>query len=509
MKVPRNGSSLPSFLAALCVILASCGGSNNNAAAPAPVRLEPGACDFKLPPGQDPAGVECGFAIVPEDRERKDGRTVRIAYAVFKATDPDPARDPLVRLNGGPQPTLDIAERIVSHTFVNLRARDLVLFDQRGTGRSTPSLDCPEWRDAFSHYLTVAQDVAADTADLLSAMRACHDRLSSEGVDFGAFASSASAHDLEDLMLALGYEEWNVYGLSYGTRLGLTALRDTPAHIRSIILDSTLPVEVNQDANFAADFERSLDTLFSGCARDASCNAAYPDLAEQLWGLVAELNANPLTLHPSSPETGEQFTLVMTGDRLLLAIQQALYDSSLIPLMPLLISSTAKGDYGVLTVAVAQIAVPSTIAWGMYYSVRCNEETPFVTPEIVAAATAGVREEIKRVGLTFYTQAAFDTCAFWDSPAPDGVENAPVVSDIPALVFAGEYDPVTRPQYGELVARNLSHSSFFEFPATGHGVLIDRTECASAIALEFMASPGEPPDGACASATPPPQFAVP
>jgi pimeloyl-ACP methyl ester carboxylesterase len=462
-----------------------------------------------LPPGQDPAAVECGFAIVPEDRKHENGRTVQIAYAVFKATDPDPVGDPIVYLDGGPgAPTVDDAVYILPW-FESLRARrDLVLFDQRGSGRSRPSLDCPEWRDAFSHFITVPQDVAADAAELLSAIQSCHERLKSEGIDFGAFTSSASAHDLEDLMLALGYEEWNLYGISYGTRLGLTALRDTPAHIRSITLDSTLPVEANLFADYAANLERSLGTLFSGCAQDVSCNAAYPNLAGQLWALVEELNANPLTLNPANPETGEPSTVIITGDRLLLILHQALYDSDVVPFVPMMISSMAQGDYGLLMLGVAKIGVPRN-AWGMYYSISCNEEIPFVTPEIVAAATAEVREEIERVEVTYFTQLTVDTCAFWDSRAPRRVENEPVAGDIPALIFAGEYDPTTPPRYGEAVAENLSHSSFFEFPATGHGVIVGRRECASAIALQFLTSPGEPLDGACAAAIPPPDFAVP
>lgn len=471
-------------------------------------RLERTACDFTLPIGQDPAKVACGSVIVQEDRSRSDGRTVRVPFAVFRAMGPDPAPDPFVYLSGGPGgPTLERIGVNLPNVFAPfLSRRDLVFFDQRGTGESAPSLDCPEWREAYSTYLAKAQDIDEDAAVLMTAMHTCHDRLLSEGVNFGAYTSSASAHDLEDLLLALGYQSWNLYGISYGTRLGQTALRDTPEHIRSIGLDSNVPVSENQDANWAADFERSLNTLFDGCAKDAACNAAFPNLEQTFFDLVAKLNANPVTLHPTNPNTGERFTTVATGDRLLLGIQQALYDTPLIPFLPLVITATASGRYSLLTTAGAQIALPSPIAWGMYYSIECNEEVPFITPAIVAAATAGVPEEIKKVGLTFWTQFTLDTCAFWDTAAPPASENQPVVSDIPALVFAGEYDPITPPAYSQLVAHNLSHSFFFEFPGTGHGVLVDRQECAANIALQFLANPTQPPDSSCVAAIPPPHF---
>jgi pimeloyl-ACP methyl ester carboxylesterase len=359
------------------------------------------------------------------------------------------------------------------------------------------------------YVLTIdATASTADAADLLSAMRSCHDRLKGEGIDLGSFTTSASAHDLEDLLLALGYEEWNVWGISYGTTVALTAVRDTPAHVRTITMDSALPVEVFSNARIAADFERSLETLFSGCAQEVSCDAAYPDLAEQLWALVAELNAHPLTFHLPDAETGLPGTVVITGDRLLLVLQQALYISDLIPLLPLMITSTARGDYTWITFAASQVA-PGPMAWGLYYAIQCNEEVRFETPEVVEAATAGLREEVKRLGLIYFTGLAADVCAFWDSSSPDESDNAPVTSEVPALILAGEYDPITPPQYGEAVAENLTHSWFFEFPATGHGVLIDRTECSVSIAGQFLSHPGEEPDGSCASAVPPPAFLLP
>src|SRR5262245_58132704 len=65
-------------------------------------RFEPAACDFKLPNGQPAEAIECGHVIVPEDRRRTDGRTVKLAVAVRKATGESPASDPYVHLSGGP-----------------------------------------------------------------------------------------------------------------------------------------------------------------------------------------------------------------------------------------------------------------------------------------------------------------------------------------------------------------------------------------------------------------------
>ena len=472
-------------------------------------RLVRTECEFALPPQQPPEGVSCGFVIVEEDRARNDGRTVRIPFGVFHATGPNPVDDPFVYLSGGAGgPALDRVATLIPNRFAPFQGeRDLVFFDQRGAGRSLPSLECPEWYDAFSGYLSVPQRVDADTAALLSAVQTCHDRLLAEGVNFAAYTSSASARDLEDLMLALGYETWNLYGASYGVRLALTAMRDTPDHIRSVGLDSGGPVQAYPRADYSANLERSLNTLFAGCASDAACNAAFPDLEQTFFDLIAELNAQPITLHPTNPSTGQPLDVIVTGDRLLLGFQQALYNRTLFPFMPLTIASTARGDYALITASTAQIAMPQRIAWGMHHSINCNEEVPFETPEIVAAATADVREEIKTVGLTYTTQFYADVCAFWGSPSPPALENEPVVSDLPTLVLAGEYDPVAPPAQGRLVAETLSHSSFFEFPGFGHGVL--SPGCATDIVMAFLANPSQAPDGSCVAEIPPPAFVVP
>ena len=219
-------------------------------------RFVPAACDVKLPDGQSAETVACGHLIAPEDRSRADGRTVRLAVAVLKATGEAPASDPFVHLSGGPGGRLlETGMQLYTPEFAApIQAkRDLVFFDQRGVGLSRPKLDCPEYVAAVRASYAVSATVEEETAQTMTALRACRERLVGEGVNLSAYTSAASAADLQDLMIALGYDRWNIYGISYGTRLALTAMRDTPEHIRSVVLDSTLPVHANNVANWAAN----------------------------------------------------------------------------------------------------------------------------------------------------------------------------------------------------------------------------------------------------------------
>src|SRR5262249_902609 len=227
---------------------------------------------------------------------------------------------------------------------------------------------------------------------LVDAMRTCHDRRANDGIIFAAYTSAAIAADVGDLMSALGYQRWNLYGFSYGSRVALTAMRDMPEPIRSVVLDSTLSVQANLQADFAANAERGLNTLFAACAADPSCAAKYPHLDQTLFSLVDHLNAEPAVVEPMDA-SGHPLRVVVTGDLFLLGVTGALPDDTLVPFLPTLIATTAQGIHAVLTAAAGVLVGGGDLnAEGMEFSVLCTDEVPFNTPEVIAAATSGVRE---------------------------------------------------------------------------------------------------------------------
>ncbi len=253
-------------------------------------------CAVTAPAGQLASAMRCGWMTVPENRAITNGRTLRLAVAVLPAKGPYRTR-PLVYLDGGPgAATLDGAMQDWTVTYARQlqTGRDIVFFDQRGTGRSTPSLACPE----------VEQTDTASTGDsrprptsTQAAIWACHDRLASN-VDFASYTSAESAADVIDLMSAMGYSNYDLYGVSYGTRLALTVLRTDKARVHSVVLDSTVPPQVSVDLAVPADFQRSLDLLARDCKAEPSCASTYPDLMETFRTAMAVSGA------PALPATG-------------------------------------------------------------------------------------------------------------------------------------------------------------------------------------------------------------
>ncbi len=468
---------------------------------------EEASCEFDIPEGRD---VTCGWLTVPEARNSPDDeRTIRLHVAKFASDSDNPASDPVVYLAGGPG---EDALETVPYAFESLFApylanHDFIMFDQRGTGYSEPSLACPEMRQTDFDLLEADVTVEEATVSIIESLLVCHDRLVTDGVNLSAYNSTANAADLNDLRLALGFDEWNLLALSYGTRLAQTAMRDYPDGLRSVILDSTYPLEANLLTDTSNNVARAYTELFDGCAADPICNEAYPELETTFFNLVEKHNNENIEITIADLFTGTTYDTAFTGDDLLGVLFQALYSTEMIPSLPQLISEIDRGNYATLSALMSSFLLNGEFfSIGMQFSVQCNEENIFTNEAEVMAAV----EEHPELGSLFMNSPnlgppALEVCSFWGAGSADAIENEAVLSDIPTLILAGEYDPITPPAWGQQVQSHLSKASFYEFPGTGHGVSVSG-ECAVAIVESFLADPEGEPDAICLSTVGAPQF---
>ncbi|MEO7910549.1 MAG: alpha/beta hydrolase [Roseiflexaceae bacterium] len=473
------------------------------AAAPAYQQAE---CKFNKPAG---IGVTCGYLTVPEDRNTPNGKTIRLHVAVFKSQSSNPAPDPVVYLEGGPGGhALDNAEFSFQGRFDPfLENRDFIMFDQRGTGFSEPALDCTELTDAAFQKLD--QNVSSDQSNKIDtdATLKCHERLVKAGINLAAYTSAANAADLNDLRIALGYDTWNLYGISYGTRLALTEMRDFPTGVRSVILDSSYPLQASLDLDVPASAARVFSVLFDGCAADAACNQSYPQLKTMFFELVNQLNTKPVTVSATDPLTNKEYQVVLNGDKLISTLFQSFYATEVIPLLPKAIDAAHSGrDYSLLARLhlLFGAAQSKYISYGMYFSVQCGEETRFETQQQLVDADQPYPEQHN----TFDAASAYSVCQQWGAKPAAEVENEPVTSNLPTLVLSGEYDPITPPNYNQAVAKTLSKSFLFEFPGIGHGVSIS-DPCPLGIAKAFLNEPSATPVSTCIKAMREPAFDLP
>jgi pimeloyl-ACP methyl ester carboxylesterase len=454
--------------------------------------FEPAECRFQMPPGKT---VTCGYLIVPEDRSQKASGDPphfnRLHVAVVKSTDGTPAPDPLLYLAGGPGGhALEDLPWIARDFDSVLKHRDLVLFDQRGVGLSEPSLDCPEVAEFVAQALVQNPGPDEEIRQGVEAYRACRQRLLQEGINLSAYTSAASAADVNDLRLALGYDEWNLYGISYGTRLALTVMRDYPVGLRSVILDSIYPPQADSLVEDAVNTERAFKLLFRRCAADEGCSAAFPDLETVFFDLAAQLDAEPITVPFQST------WVPVNGDDLIGIVREVLFDSDAIPGLPKLIFDVLEGTYYDFSRWLSRnVSQLEYLSEGMNASVECAEEIPFSRLQAVGATNAGIAP-----GLRGY----FDTlvagrlalCDAWNVNAAAGTENEPVISELPTLLLAGDTDPATPPAWAQLASQTLSNAHYVEFPGVGHGVYFAR-RCARHIVDDFLETPMASPDTGC------------
>ena len=450
---------------------------------------------------REPQGVimQCGNLVVPENRTDPDSRMIELHVIVIGTTSPDPAPDPLLYLSGGPGSSIVETTSFQLPLFEHFLAeRDVIVFDQRGVGTSQPVLDCPE--DTQVVFETLNQHLTEEERKRIhvEALRACRDRLDQEGVDLTGYNTAENAADVRDLRNALGIREWNIYGVSYGTRLAMATMRDHPEGIRSVILDSAFPLDVDFYPSIVPNADRAFRKLFDECAANATCNKAYPDLEDKLYEVANLLDESPgrtTVLNPFSRQTHE---VVVTGDRLVDTVFDALYVKDFIPLLPELIYDAGEYEFETFEIIfgtiLGQIDFSSS---GMYFSVNCADEASFSSEERVEASS----RRHPRLAPFLEPDTLFDVCSFWGANATPGLKEGTIPGHIPTLILAGDFDPITPPEWGRRAASVLAAGHLVEFPGAAHGV-VNSSGCSLDITLAFLQDPDRQPDDSCVADLP-------
>lgn len=459
-------------------------------------RLEPSTCPVPVPKS---VKAECINLFVKENRSKIDSRTIKLPVIIIKSTSENPATDPVLYTGGGPGAGSLGRARRADNLVPFTKERDFIIFEQRGTQYAEPSLQCPEVNAA--NHSSAEQNLSAKKArqNEVRAAKVCYDRLTREGVDLSAYNSAASAVDIEDLRRLLKIKQLNLYGISYSTRLMLNYIREYPNNVRSVILDSVLPPTANWDETDVDNIINSLNLVFLNCKRAAKCSAAYPELEKTFYLLLQTANKNPIAVDVAKND--KIYRIKLDGNAIFDFVYNLLEDTSALPKIPSIIFALNKGNYEALKPYAENMISGGGFIWGMRYSVWCSEEMPFQDRRKIA------EQATKHPGIRgFKVQGAFpDICKIWKATAAGEIENQPIKSNIPALIFSGEFDPDTPPAWGRLVASWFPNSFFYEVKNTSHGAINNRCTFVD-ITSVFIKNPTSKPDDSCLSSIPPIDF---
>jgi pimeloyl-ACP methyl ester carboxylesterase len=448
------------LLALLASLVAAC------SAAPVGGRLD------RLQPcktGEGPPDARCGRMTVFEDRASKAGRQIDLWVVVLPSLAATPEPDPLVFLAGGPgQSAAHLAPQIDAVFGRVQRRRDIVLVDQRGTGRSNP-LNC-------TSDVTSLRELTEDTAAALSRLRVC---LEGYDADVRLYTTDIAMDDLDEVRAYLGYERINLYGGSYGTRAALVYLRQHGSHVRSMVLDGVAPTDMRLPLFTSRDAQRSLDRLLADCDADPGCTRTFPGLSSRIRALLVRLAARPAEARIVHPRTGVAEDVRVDARLVATVLFSALYSPLTGSIVPSLVDAAERQDFqSLFALAMAGDETTSNMSLGMQLSVLCSEDASQVTPEDVAGQTSASVFGSHLIG------SQLEACAMWPTRSMPAEYYEPVVSDVPTLILSGEEDPVTPPVWGDAVARHLARSLHLTVPGTGHGVA--STPCGNSIVTSFI-----------------------
>ncbi|MGW8319304.1 MAG: alpha/beta hydrolase [Candidatus Promineifilaceae bacterium] len=460
---------------------------------PSVVLLLATECPIEVPGS---AEVECGTLAVPENYAEPGGSEVHLPYIILHSRNDNHAPDPLIYTAGGPGwSSLESVWGFVNSPI--LEERDVIVFEQRGNKYANPALIC----DASFAW----QEVPGHTP--------CLDSIRAKGIDVAQYTTQNIVRDIIALRHALGYEQWNLYGTSFSTSLMLLVMEADPDGVRSAILESVKPPNETTFAHQADSGLRAIQQMFTDCAADAGCAAAYPELEARFYALVKELNQSPVEVEVRSTVEDELLPIEIDGDRFIdWIVLDRLYQPAFPPFgtayLPLLISEASHGNLAPLKGAM-QSFWSNTVengqwAWGLLLAINCQQDMP-AAGSARPAADIAAGEKLDGFSRSAGQQAA---CSAWDLPPLPPAATGYVQSDIPALVLAGAYDPVTPPAWSRATADHLPNSTYVEFAGHGHNLLISNP-CVEQLQATFLDNPGKELDISCASETGGPSFVLP
>ncbi|HEU4664736.1 MAG TPA: alpha/beta fold hydrolase [Dokdonella sp.] len=417
------------------------------------LRFEP--CELDTGDGAATTPASCAPFRVPEDWQHPDGRRIDLRLALVRGSAALAERDLVVLLAGGPgQAATEAWPRARSGFAPLLERRNVLLLDQRGTGGSN-ALECKRDGDETERPF--------DPDRVRAQTRACLDTVSRHA-DPRFYTTGDALRDLEAVRAALGGPQFDLVGVSYGTRVAQQYAMRYPQAVRSIVLDSAVPNEHALGAEFAHNLDDALKAQFAACAAAPACAKAYGDPWANLLRLRESLRAQPVDVAYRDPFDHARRTMRLGPAALAGLVRMYAYLPETSALLPLGIARALDGDYASLAGQIRMLGrdLESLADNAMQLSVICSEDADLLPPAEGDASTVLGSEFVE----TLRAQ-----CAIWPHGTRADDFHAPFASDLPVLLLGGEFDPVTPPRYAEQIARHLPHARVLVAKGQGHSVM--------------------------------------
>jgi len=437
--------------------------------------------------------VLCGKLTVFEDRQKGAGRTIDLNVVVLPALDQKTKAEPLFELAGGPGVAATGAAIFYATDGKEYRRKhDIVLVDQRGTGNSNP-LRAKSTKKTPQDYLTEMYPV-----EYVKNLR----RSLEQHADLTQYTTSIAMDDLDDVRNWLGYERISLFGLSYGSRAVLVYLRQHPERVHCAIIMGVAPTYLKMPLYHAQAAARARELLLEECESDSTCHNAFPQIRQEWQNLLSQLTTAPAQARYSETDKIASATVEIQRDILMEKVRSWMYARDKTRRIPFIVHQAAQADFAPFLQEAITPSNTDFIADGMYLSVTCAEDVPFIDQGEAANLNEGNPFGNYRV------MQQSRACDLWPQGRIPAGYHDPVSSNAPVLIFSGNLDPVTPPQRGEEVAKYLPNSRHVIIPQGGHGLEgLSDAGCVDRIIIEFMEKgSAKDLDTSCVERMAPPPF---
>jgi pimeloyl-ACP methyl ester carboxylesterase len=417
-------------------------------------------CTLSPDIGANSVEAQCGSLSVPENPAAPQGRKIALHIAWVPAGDGGPTEpDPVFMLAGGPgQSAADTFPQVAPAFAEILKKRNVILVDQRGTGKSNP-LSCKEDEEAAQD----AADAGDDVAQARGLAERCRDALA-KTADLRFYTTTDAVHDLDAVRAALGVAQIDLVGISYGTRVAQQYAMRYPQHARALVLDSVAPNSLILGNEFARNLEQALDLQFGRCSKVPACAKALGDPRSRLDALMAKLRSDPPTVRYRDARTGEFHEDTLKPEHVAGLTRLFAYSPLAASVLPLQLKEASEGRYETLMAMAKMLrgTMAEQMAMGMQLSVVCSEDA--------AGFRADPDAENTLLGNSFAKDLGAQ-CAIWPHGTMPADFHRPLTGNTPVLALEGEFDPVTPPRYGEEVVRHLANARLLIARGQGHNVI--------------------------------------
>jgi pimeloyl-ACP methyl ester carboxylesterase len=422
--------------------------------------IEPCECQVKI---DSSFKTQCAYLIVPENRNKLNSKLIKLPFIVVESKNPAKRKDPVLFTSGGPgNSSLGWATGITRSTIIN--DRDCIAFEQRGTKYALPYLRLFELDTAIKE--SYRKNLSKDSM-VVEGVKRYKKKLQEKGIDLSGYNSDETVADIHDLLKTLRIDSVNLFGGSYSGGLMLAVLQKDPERIRSLVLDSPLPMFVAIDEDEPANFMEALHVLSLHCEKDSADKELYGSLEEKFTQYFTSITGKIFYMPYVERGTVDTLRVQYTKNELLDVIVNSMLDFTKIKDVPFIITEMIKGKHGIyIKSKLDDIFNKNQAPDGMRISVYCADQSAYNNEDVM-------RQLYKtypfldgyRINNVYKLM-----CDAWQVPPIKPTTKQPFYSNKPLLSADGEMDPACRPLYMDLIHHYMPNSQRLLFINRSHGV---------------------------------------